>query len=197
MCATAAKTTYTPEDLLAMPDGINYELVDGQLVERDTRTLSSWVAGRLHRLLDVFIEEHQLGWAFPEGHGYQCFPDAPGKVRKADVSFVRGERLPASAGSEGYMRIHPDLAVEVISPDDLAWEIDHKIAEYFRAGVPLVCVVHPEARAIRVHRNNGPVSWLCEEDELSGEDVLPGFRCRVGGIFPPWAAPGPALPDQL
>ena len=48
--------------------------------------------------------------------------------------------------------LSPDLAVEVISPNDLATEIDQKVAEYLGAGVPLVWVVHPEARAVRVHR---------------------------------------------
>jgi Uma2 family endonuclease len=197
MCATATKTTYTPEDLLAMPDEKNFELVDGRLVERNMSTLSSWVAGELHFQIRSHLSTNPKGWVLPEGTGYQCFPDAPGKVRKPDVSFVRRERLPANASAEGYLTIPPDLAVEVISPNDLAWEIDHKIAEYFRAGVPLVWVVHPEARAVRIHRLGGPVSWLREEDEISGEDVLPGYRCRVGGIFPPWAAPPRELPDQL
>ena len=115
MSTVASKTTYTPADLLAMPDEKNYELVDGHLVERNMSALSSWVAGRLHRYLDIHVEEEQLGWAFPEGTGYQCFPAAPNKVRKADVSFIRRDRLPADAWTEGYLSIPPDLAVEVVS----------------------------------------------------------------------------------
>ena len=46
MNAVATKTTYTPEELLALPDEKDYELVDGHLVERNVSTLSSWVAGR-------------------------------------------------------------------------------------------------------------------------------------------------------
>jgi hypothetical protein len=55
---------------------------------------------------------------------------------------------------------------------------------------PFVWVVHPDVRAAQVHRRSGPVSWLHAEDELSGEDVLPGFRCRVAALFPPWAEVG-------
>jgi Uma2 family endonuclease len=197
MNAIAAKSSYTPEELLAMPDEKNYELVDGQLVERNMSTLSSWVAGRISRYLDVYAEENQLGWIFPADNGYQCFPDAPGKVRKPDVSFVRRDRLPENASSTGYMTIAPDLAVEVLSPNDLAWEIDRKVADYLGAGVRLVWVVHPVSRAVAVHRLSGPVSWLREEDELSGEDVLPGFHRCVGTIFPPWGADTGALPDLL
>ncbi len=89
-----AEQTYTPEDLLAMPDRKDYELVDGHLVERHMSVLSSWVAGRLLRFVDIFVEENQLGWAWPAGQGYVCFPDSPRKVRFPDVSFVRKDRLP-------------------------------------------------------------------------------------------------------
>jgi hypothetical protein len=44
--ATTVQTQYTPEDLLTMPDGDRYELVDGELVERNMSALSSFVAGR-------------------------------------------------------------------------------------------------------------------------------------------------------
>jgi Uma2 family endonuclease len=190
MNATAAKTSYTPADLLAMPDEKNYELVDGQLVERNMSVLSSWVAGRLFFHLQSFCEADPLGWVWPEGTGYQCWPNAPLRVRKADVSFIRTERLPTDASTEGYLSIRPDLAVEVVSPNDTVWEVDEKVAEYLEVGVPLVWVVRPRSRSVLVHRSNRSVTWLGDEDEFSGEDILPGFRCRVGAIFPPWAGAG-------
>ena len=52
------------------------------------------------------------------------------------------------------------------------------------AGVALVWVIDPEARTVHIHRGDGSVTWLREDDELSGEDVVPGFRCRVASIFP-------------
>jgi hypothetical protein len=81
--AVATKTQYTPEDLLAMPDGKRYELVGGQLVERNTGLESSWVGGRLHSRLDRFCEEHDVGWALPADDGYQCFP-SPSRVPHRD-----------------------------------------------------------------------------------------------------------------
>jgi Uma2 family endonuclease len=181
---TIIDKTYTPQDLLAMPDANNYELVDGHLVERNVSQLSSWVAGRLFRLIDVFIDDKRLGWAWPSDLGYECFPDSPGKVRRADVSFIRLERLPEGPTSEGYAAIAPDLAVEVLSPNDLAYDVDKKVAEYLGAGVSLVWVINPETRTILIRRRDGTVDWLREHDELSGEGVLPGFRCRVSSLFP-------------
>jgi len=182
--STIVEKTYTPEDLLAMPDGKSYELVEGHLVERNTSVLASWVGSRLSRFIDIFVEENQLGWSWHADLGFVCFPDAPGKVRKPDVSFVRKERLPEGPTSEGYLYIHPDLAVEVLSPNDLAYQVDNKVVEHLDAGVPLIWVINPEARTVRIHRHDRSVSWLQEEDELSGEDVLPGFRCRVSALFP-------------
>ena len=182
--STVLEKTYTPEDLLALPDRKSYELVDGHLVERSVSLLSTFVAGRLHRFLDIFVDENQLGWALVAELGYVCFQDAPRKVRKPDVSFIRKERLPEGVTSDGYAYIPPDLAVEVISPNDSAYEVDYKVREYLGAGVPLIWVINPEDRTVRIHRLDLSVSWLQEHDELSGEDSLPGFRCRVSTIFP-------------
>ena len=83
-------------------------------------------------------------------------------MRKPDVSFVRKERLPEGLTSEGYLYIPPDLAVEVVSPNDLAYQVDHKVDEYLNAGVPLVWVINPESRKVFIHRRDMSVSVLRE-----------------------------------
>jgi Uma2 family endonuclease len=188
--ATTTATTYTPDDLLTMPDGDRYELVDGQLVERSMGAESSFVAARLSRLVGNHNEDRQLGWVLGADCGYQCFPGQPLQVRKPDVSFVRFGRLPGERLPEGHVKIAPDLAVEVLSPNDLVYDTDQKIEDYLAAGVGLVWVVHPVSRTLLIYRADGSIQGLRQNDELSGEAVLPGFRCRVGDIFPP----RPALP---
>ena len=179
------QTTYTPADLLEMPDGERYELVGGQLVERNKGTESSWIAGRIHSRLDAFVEEHQLGWALPEGTSYQCFPDEPDRVRKPDVSFIARGRLPDETLPRGHCRTAPDLAVEVVLPNDLYLEVDQKVHEYLAAGVRLMWVVNPDNRTLRIHRPTGSPPDLTENDQVTGEDVLPGFSCPVVDFFPP------------
>jgi Uma2 family endonuclease len=88
--------------------------------------------------------------------------------------------------------IPPDLAVEVVSPNDLAYDVESKVVEYLDANVALVWVIDPEARTVRIYRRDGSISWLREQGELSGEDVLPGFQCRVATIFPEKTAGKPA-----
>ncbi len=179
------QTRYTPDDLLAHPDRNRYELVDGHLVERNVSALSSLVASKLNRLLGDYCEPGNIAWIFAADCGYRCFPGHPDRVRKPDVSAVLRDRLPVEQLDEGYITIAPDLAVEVISPNDLAYEVEKKVREYLEAGVRLVWVVYPPTRLVRIHRADQTVAELRESDELSGEDVIPGFRCRVGDLFPP------------
>lgn len=187
MSSMAVKTRYTPEDLLELPDAAGYELVDGQLVERPMSGLSSYVGGTIFLRLRLQCEPNNTGWTFPADVGYQCFPGDPSRVRKPDASFIRRERLPEGPPERGHLRIAPDLAAEVLSPNDLAYEVDVKIQEYFDAGVKLVWEINPESRSVAVHRADGSSTRLRESDELTGEDVLPGFRMKVGDLFLPKA----------
>lgn len=183
MNPSTVSRSYTPEDLLAMPNGDDFELAGGELVERSMGWDSSWIGGRVHHILSTFCDETNAGWVAPADASYQCFADDPGKVRKPDVSFIRLPRLPAEDRPDGHCPIPPDLAVEVISPHDLYSDVEGKVDEYLRAGVSLVWVIDPPARSVRVHRADGSLSDLLEEDVLDGEDVLPGFRCLVRDVF--------------
>ncbi|MBI3466041.1 MAG: Uma2 family endonuclease, partial [Planctomycetes bacterium] len=104
---------------------------------------------------------------------------------KPDAAFIRFGRLPGEQLPIGYVRIAPDLAVEVTSPNELAEEVESKIDDYLAAGVRLLWIVNPTRRTVRIHRANGTIGWLREHDTLDGEDVLPGFRCAVRDLFPP------------
>lgn len=177
MSAAVEEKLYTPEDLLTLPDGQGYELVAGRLVEKPVGTESSLIGGLLFARLLAFSVRHGLGWVLPEGTSYQCFSWLPGQVRRADVSFIRRERL--REVPRGHTLIPPDLAVEIVSPRDLAEELEAKVEDYLRAGVRLVWVIQPASRVAHVYRLDGSTTRLHEDDSLDGEEVLPGFRCRL------------------
>ena len=70
------------------------------------------------------------------------------------------------------------------SPNDEVYELEEKVEEYLRAGVRLIWVIHPEVRVIYVIRADGSCLRIRSGGELSGEDVVPGFRCPVDALFP-------------
>jgi Uma2 family endonuclease len=175
---------YTPEDLLAMPDGHRFDLIDGHLVERNMGAESSWIAQQINRYLGNYAEASQHGLVLGPDCGYQIFPDDPNRVRFPDGSFIRSGRLPNDALPRGHIRVVPDLLLEVVPPNDLAWEVDTKVTEYLQAGVPLIWVFYPDTRTVSVYRADGKAARLGADETLSGEEVLPGFTCLVTDVFP-------------
>ena len=178
-------TPYTPQDLLEMPDNATMELVDGRIVEKNVSIDSSEIELLFSFHIKAFLLQHPVAKVFPASLGYCCFPDAPGKVRKPDTTVVSLSRLRELPDpNAGYMPIPPDLAIEVISPNDVTYETDNKLREYFAAGFPLVWVADPNTRTITVYPRGGRPVILTDEDEITAEAVLPGFRCKVRDFFP-------------
>lgn len=182
---TPAPAAVTPDDLLRMPDhGLGFELVDGELKELNVSLLSSFVAGRAFSRLSSFVEERNLGWVFPEGTSFRCFPDDENRVRRADTAFHRLDRLTAEqARAEGHCTVVPDLVVEVVSPNDLADEVNAKLIEWLDAGAQLVWIIHPIQQTVHAHRPAGIVARFRGTDTLTGDPVLPAFRVPVAELF--------------
>lgn len=140
------------------------------------------VAGRLHSLLGQFVLQHKLGETLVAEPGFVLSRD-PDTVRVPDIAFLRRERLGTGGHEEAFCTGAPDLAVEVLSPGDRPKEIADKVRLWLDAGATIVWVVSLERRTIAVHRKAAAIRTLTEHDELNGEDVVPGFRCRVSEIF--------------
>jgi Uma2 family endonuclease len=179
-------TVYTPDDLLRLPETEHCELVDGRLVEKPSGAEAGWIGAQIAARLTNHVMDSRTGWVFGGNAGYHCFPAEQNQVRKPDVSFIRGSRL--DAVPKGHIKIIPDLAVEVISPNDLYSEVQQKVQEYQRAGFPLIWVVDPGTRTVDVLESGRPMQRLSLGDALTGGSVLPEFRCEVAEIFPPTPA---------
>jgi Uma2 family endonuclease len=179
---------YAPEDLLTLPDGHRFDLVDGHLVERSMGAESSWIAQQVNHRLCSYVAASRCGLVLGPDCGYQIFADDPNRVRFPDGSFIRSGRLPNDVPPRGHVRIAPDLVLEVVSPNDLAWEVDVKVTEYLQAGVLLVWVFYPDTRTVSVYRAHGQAARLGVGEALSDAEVLPGFTCPVAEVFPPQRA---------
>ena len=94
---------------------------------------------------------------------------------------MRPDRLPEP--EVGYFIGAPDLAVEVVSPNDRVKEVDDKAKMWLTAGTRAVWVVWPSTRSVVVYRAGQPPRVLTAKDTITGEEVLPGFECRVAEFF--------------
>ena len=84
---------------------------------------------------------------------------------------------------DGFVEVPPDLAVEVVSPNDSQSYVHRKVLHYLDHSVSVVWVVDPKTRTVTVYRSRRDVSILGETEEIAGGEVLPGFSCRVGEFF--------------
>ena len=78
---------------------------------------------------------------------------------------------------------YPDFAAEVVSPKDRSERVQQKIMDYKDAKVRLIWVISPETRTVLIRRLDGTCAEVGEAGELSGEDVIPGFTCKVADLF--------------
>jgi Uma2 family endonuclease len=182
---TPSAKKLTPDDLLRLPDqGMGFELVNGELRELNPSLLSSFVAGKVLAHLAKHVKTNSPGWVTGAGASYRCFPNDPDKVLRADTAFHRLDRLTAAqVVAEGHCTVVPDLVVEVVSPNDLADEVNDKRAEWLDAGVRLVWVVYPVRQQVHAFQAGGPVRLFGPADALTAEPVLPEFRVPVAELF--------------
>lgn len=171
------------DDFAKSPNFETHELVHGVPQERHVGFKSDLIATRVVIILDRFCSSTGFAFAVREAN-CRYDPNDPDHYRRPDGLVIRADRLPGGI-PDGDLRLAPDLVIEVLSPGDVAVQVEAKIQEYLRFGVKLVWVVIPETRSVRIHRADGTVGLVHERDTISGESVLEGFTCSVADFFPP------------
>ena len=158
------------------------ELVRGEVIELSRPTIPHGVVcGNAGFLLLSFARARRKGFVAVNDTGVILERD-PDTVRGPDVAYFEGIKSFAELPRK-WAEFPPRLAVEVLSPNDRADQVNRKILDYLRNGVEMVWLIDPEAHTVTVYTaRNGPRSFS-EGEELTGEDVLPGFRCKVADFF--------------
>lgn len=167
----------TAEQLLRASDIGRCELIRGELRMMVPPGFEHGrIAVNVTLALGHHVKAHGLGTVLGET-GF-LLARSPDTVRAPDVAFVR------SAGPQrGYFPGAPDLAVEVLSPNDRPVEVREKIAEWLDAGTIAVWVVDPRNRVVTVHESGCDPSVFEETDVVPGGPLLPGFSLAVREIF--------------
>src|SRR5271157_3859763 len=177
----ATKTLLTIEqfDELPVKEGILYELNEGGLVTMtEPMPRHNWVRDNVARLTGNFVEGRKLGRVFLET-GYQLTPET---VRIPDVSFVPAERM-REIDLDKRILGSPALAIEVVSPIDLAEDLTQKVKQYLAAGAKAVWIFYPKPREVQVFRADGAIFVRRECETLEDPEVLPGFALDLKSVF--------------
>jgi Uma2 family endonuclease len=173
----------TADQLLAMGDIGRCELIYGELVMMSPAAPEHGVVAlRIGRLVGNFVDEHDLGLVFAAETGFLIQSD-PDLVRAPDASFVRMERVAGGLPKRGYFEGVPDLAVEVVSPDDTKREVAEKVNMWLANGTTSCWVADPKKLTITIHRTGQEPIRLTEGDQLIDEPTLPGFVLPVSQVF--------------
>jgi Uma2 family endonuclease len=179
---TVQEKLITAKEFAALPDdGKRYDLVKGALVEMGRpKPRHGHLAIRLGSAVNVFVDSHNLGIVTTES-GYVLARD-PDTVVGPDVAFLSKARLEKPDLDE-YIPLAPDLAVEIVSPNDRAQEINDKVNAYLAAGTRLVWTLYPDSQEVHVHQGNGTIQVIKIDGVLDGGDALPGFTLPLREIF--------------
>jgi Uma2 family endonuclease len=158
------------------------ELVAGQVVEM---VLPGTRHGMLVALIADRLREHvvprKLGMVTAEA-GFVLSRD-PSTVRGPDVAVVLRHRVPSPVPKQ-FFEGPPDLAVEVLSPDDRPGEVAAKVADYLRAGTTAVWTVDPDQETVTVHTRGGAAVYGRMET-LTGGPPIPEFELPLDALFAP------------
>jgi Uma2 family endonuclease len=187
MSTGTAATLMTAEefyDWVHRPENANrwFELVRGEVVELPPPT-------KRHGVVSANIARILGNYTVAQGVGYVTSNDS-GVILERSPDTVRGPDVALYEDATSFEELHPKygevpprLAVEVLSPNDQAAQVLNKITDYLTNGVELVWLVNPDERKVTVHRPEKSPYRLTGDQELTGDDVLPGFRCRVADFF--------------
>ena len=175
--------TMTADELLVMPhNGYRYELIKGELRQMaPAGSQHGRIAATIGIRLGLFVENNDLGTTYAAETGF-IIDTAPDTVRAPDASFVSKERAEA-IDEEGFFTGAPDLAVEVVSPNDRASEVTEKAFDWLRAGAKMVIVLDPKTRTATVYRGLDDVRIFTEDDTIDGGDVVPGWKLPLADVF--------------
>jgi len=184
---TAATPLLTADeffDFVQKPENADrlFELVRGEVVEMSRPgELHCIICSNVNFVLSTYMRQRRRG---------RVLGNDPGLILERDPDTVRGPDVVFFAESRQYDQLNPkwveetpDLAVEVLSPNDRIGKVTRRINELLQSGIHLVWLVDPAARDVTVYRKNRNEQVFEENQELTGEDILPDLRVRVADLF--------------
>jgi Uma2 family endonuclease len=181
----------TIDDFIRLYDtGGPFELIDGERI-----ALSPTASGHsaiLMQLIAVMIQYQNTA------HLSESFAEAPFVVTEGG-NWVKGSRVPDlmiflverltpyKAGDPDWKEkpflLVPDIAVEIISANDLYVDVEDKVKGYLSDGVRSVWVINPRRQDVTVYRGIEHIETVSGDNALTAPDILPRFSLPLPTLF--------------
>lgn len=176
-------TRITFAEYLNLPEreGASYELDEGELLMEPSPALRhNVIRQRIAAHLTQFVRSNHLGIVVEE----MDFRLGKDIVRNPDVAFISAEHLKNIDPDHSPIEGAPALAIEVISPYNLAQDTRKKVQQYLAAGCQAVWVVYPKLKMMEIHAS-GSIREVREPAAIIEEKLFPGlgFTLPLTAIF--------------
>jgi Uma2 family endonuclease len=178
------KTLITCDEFERMAPNLGpSELIDGEIIKLSPGgPLHSYVSNNIGTILWSFVEAQGIGWVLGNEAGIRIREDLP-RSRGADVLYISFKRLPEGDLPEAFLKVPPELIVEVLKSNGSFDGIDDKIADYHSIGVDMVWVADPKSKMVKKFPRGAAAVTVSADGEIDGGEILPGFKVAVAQFF--------------
>jgi Uma2 family endonuclease len=176
------KTRTTLDEFLALPETKPYlELMDGEVIEKamPNRKHGTLVAF-LVRILGNYLEQTREARVKTE---VRHLEDEEEWVFLPDVSVTLRTRIGPASETSDPVEVLPDLAIEVLSPEDRPGRLQRRIAHYMRSGVQVLWVVDPDSETVTVWEPGKAPQEYQAPTKLTATPVLASFELNIEAMF--------------
>ena len=181
----ATKTLLTAEQYAALeePEGVRYELSEGELIVTPSASLfHNELRDELNSRMRAFVKSRNLGRVTSETD-MKLIGEV---VRRPDVAFIRAHRLQSIDVDQSPLPVSPDLAVEIVSKNDRADDLLVKVSQYLEAGAQAVWLMYPNKRLAYRYAPGQPapeVRTAAAGGQFEEPELLPGFSLPLAEVF--------------
>lgn len=171
----------TLDEFLSLPDGETAcELIDGEAIPKmSPQRFHSRTSGELYVLLRQWAQgrgEVGIEWAVVLSREGQPWVPVP------DLLYISNERLSSMGDEDGPCPVPPELAIEVISPDQSFGGMAEKATDYLSSGISRVWIVDPKAKTITVFMPEQlPITY--RENRILSDELFPELELTAQDVF--------------
>lgn len=182
--ATLTKKKLTLQEFLSLADeDVTYELVEGEAIPKmSPKRFHSLLTSTLFLLLHEWnqTQENQgevgIEWAITLKRKGKDWCPVP------DLLYISHQRLKTVPFDDIACTIPPELAIEIISPDQSFSNLSEKAVDYLNANVNRVWIIDSQVKKVTVFYPDSPPQTKSNDDTLA-DKILPNLSITPQQIF--------------